>query len=429
MINKSFPEGFLWGSATAAHQVEGSNYNSDSWVEEHTKGSPYIEPSGDGVDHYHRYREDIALMKNLGLNSYRFSIEWGRIEPEEGYFSVSAIHHYRDVLHACHENNLTPIVTLHHFTSPRWLMKKGGWASENTPFYFARYCEMVMKELGSLIPYAATINELNLPVNLRELFTDANIVPPVGVEKSTWETPAWKQEAARTLGIDKNDYTGFFMASSPEQVEILKQSHQMGRDAIKRVSPNTKVGVTLALPNVQSVSGGEKVAEKVWHTYFRQFLDMINGDDFFGLQNYTREQYGPDGRIEPPKDALLTQMGYENDPTALSNVVREVAKDLSIPIIISEHGIATSNDKERIEFINKGLSGLNNCINDGIDVRGYLYWSVFDNFEWMMGYQKTFGIIAVDRKTMKRSPKESAYLLGEIARNNGENVCQEKEVR
>jgi len=419
MENPVFPKGFLWGSATAAHQVEGLNYNSDSWVEEHTIGSPYVEPSGDGIDHYHRYREDIRLLKELGLNSYRFSIEWARIEPEEGFFSNAAINHYRDVLLACHENKLTPIVTLFHFTSPRWLMRYGGWDSNKTPYFFARYCEMVIKELGDLIPFAATINELNLPVNLRNLLENAKLVPPVGIEKSTWKTPEWKKESARTLGIESKDYTSFFMASSPEQVEILKQAHQQGRAAIKKTSPGTKVGVTLALPNVQSVPGGEEVAKKVWYTYFRQFLEMIDGDDFFGVQNYTREQYGADGRLEPPADAILTQMGYENDPTALSNVIREVAKDISIPIIITEHGIATANDKERIDFILKGLSGLKDCILDGIDVRGYMYWSAFDNFEWMMGYSKTFGIIEVDRTTMKRIPKESAFVLGEISSSNG----------
>lgn len=419
MSNAIFPKNFLWGSATAAHQVEGLNVNSDSWVEEYIEGSPFVEPSGDAIDHYHRYREDIKLLKELGLNSYRFSIEWARIEPEEGFFSKAAMQHYRDVLEACHENGLTPLVTMHHFTSPRWLIKKGGWASEQTPTYFKRYCEKVMVELGELIPYAVTINELNLPINLREIMVNSKSVPPVGVDKSTWEAPDWKKKASRLFGLENDDYVGFLMASSPEYVEILKQAHVQGREAIKKVSPQTKVGVTLALPDVQSIPGGENIAEEMWETYFRQFLPMIEGDDYFGLQNYTREQYSENGRVDPPEGARLTQMGYENYPVALANVVRTVAKDLSIPIIITEHGIATDDDQEREEFIKQGIHELSRCIQEGIDVQGYVYWSAFDNFEWMLGYGKRFGIIAVDRETMKRKAKGSAYLLGEIAQSNG----------
>ncbi|PGZ57411.1 hypothetical protein COE58_26135 [Bacillus cereus] len=198
-------------------------------MEEHVKVSVYIELSGDEIDHYHKYREYIQLLKDLGLNSYRFSIEW-----------------------------------------------------------------------GNLIPFAYTINELNISLNIRGMLSDGKLALHEGVDQSIWETPIWRQEAARIFGIeDGKGYTGFFMASSLEQTEILKAIHQQGRAAIKKASPHTKVDVTFALPNVQSLSGGEEVANRVWHTYFRQFLQMIDGDDFFGLQNYTCEQYGAGGRIIP----------------------------------------------------------------------------------------------------------------------------------
>lgn len=157
-----FPEGFLWGTATAAHQVEGNNVNSDVWVFEHMPKSPYVEPSGDACDHYHRYRSDIALLAELGFNAYRFSIEWARIEPEEGEFSLAVLEHYRDMLRACQEHNITPIVTFHHFTSPRWLMAHGGWESKKTPDRFARYCERATRYLGDLIGAACTLNEANI---------------------------------------------------------------------------------------------------------------------------------------------------------------------------------------------------------------------------------------------------------------------------
>ena len=139
--SRTFPKNFLWGAATAAHQVEGGNVNNDSWVMEHVPNSLFVEPSGDAVDHYHRYPEDIALLAELGFNAYRFSIEWARIEPEEGQFSYAALEHYRRMLATCHEYGLTPIVTYHHFTSPRWLMAEGGWEGKQTPDRFARYCE------------------------------------------------------------------------------------------------------------------------------------------------------------------------------------------------------------------------------------------------------------------------------------------------
>jgi len=158
----SFADGFLWGTATAAHQVEGGNVYNDCWLLEHVPGTHYAECSGDACDHYHRYPEDIALVAGLGLNAYRFSVEWSRIEPEEGEFSRAALDHYRGMLEACHAHGLTPILTLHHFTSPRWIARAGGWQEARTAERFARFCERTMRHLGGLVPYACTINEPNL---------------------------------------------------------------------------------------------------------------------------------------------------------------------------------------------------------------------------------------------------------------------------
>ncbi|WP_231597653.1 family 1 glycosylhydrolase [Bacillus sp. SA1-12] len=171
----------------------------------------------------------------------------------------------------------------------------------------------------------------------------------------------------------------------------------------------------MALSDLQSISGGEELAEAKWHSYFEQYLPAIEEDDFFGLQNYTREVYGPEGKVKPAEGAELTQMGYEYYPEALGQVIRRVAKYLQIPIIITEHGVATENDERRIEFIRKGLEGVQACLKEGIDVRGYLHWSTFDNFEWQSGYSMTFGLIGVDRATQERKVKDSASYLGRIA--------------
>lgn len=420
-MNKTFPKDFLWGTATAAHQVEGNNVNSDVWAEEYSEGSPYGDKSGDAVDHYRLYMEDIKLLASLGLKTYRFSIEWARIEPEAGYYSKSEIQHYGDVLKACHDNGITPMVTMHHFTSPRWLMRFGGWSNPSTADRFAKYCEVVFQELGELIPYALTMNEINLPVMLHELFVNFNFIPPVGIEAKSWTAPKWRESAARACGTTLDDYFTFHMASDKASIDIIKNAHRKAREVIKRINPNTKVGLTLALPDIQSVEGGEEQAEKTWHKYFKQYLDAIQEDDFFGVQNYTREVYGPNGQVPLGEGTEVTECGYEYYPEALAGVIRKVALDLDIPIIVTENGIATQNDERRIEFIQRALDGVHSCIADGINVQGYLYWSTFDNFEWTFGYNMHFGVIGVDRSSQERLVKESAHFLGDIAQNNGLN--------
>ncbi|MGS2778769.1 glycoside hydrolase family 1 protein [Robertmurraya sp. GLU-23] len=413
-----FPPGFLWGSTTAAYQVEGNNVNSDFWAEEHAEGSPYKDKSGDTIDHYRLYREDIALMASLGLNTYRFSIEWSRVEPEPGQYLRSAIEHYRDVLETCYKHGITPMVAMHHFSSPKWLMRLGGWGSPEISDRFAKYCEVVFSEIGHLIPYVLTMNEINLPVMLREIFSRIGFIPPVGMNRDAWTAPKWRESAARLCGTTIENYFTFHMISDEISIKNLKETHRKAREAIKRIQPNTKIGFSMALSDIQSIPGGEEEADRKWNSYFRQYLDMLEGDDFFGLQNYTREVYGPEGQVKPAEGAELTQMGYEFYPKALSNVIRKVAKDISIPIIITEHGIATDEDERRVEFIREALEGVEDCLNEGLDVQGYLHWTTFDNFEWQSGYSMKFGLIEVDRSTQKRKAKESGKYLGRIAQQN-----------
>jgi beta-glucosidase len=414
----NFPQEFLWGSTTAAYQVEGNNVNSDFWAEEHAEGSPYKDKSGDTIDHYRLYKEDIALMASLGLNTYRFSIEWSRIEPEPGYYSRSAILHYRDVLETCYQFGITPVVAMHHFSSPKWLMRLGGWASPEVPERFAKYCEVVFKEIGHLIPYVLTMNEINLPVMLREIFSKIGFIAPVGIERDAWEAPKWRESAAKLCGTTIENYFTFHMISDEDSINILKETHKKARKAIKQIQPNTKVGLSMALSDIQSIPGGEEIADKKWHSYFRQYIDMVAEDDFFGLQNYTREVYGPEGQVKPEEGAELTLMGYEFYPEALGNVIRKVSKDLSIPIMITEHGIATEDDSRRVEFIRKALEGVQVCLDEGVDVRGYLHWTTFDNFEWQSGYSMKFGLIEVNRSTQERKVKGSANFLGSVAKMN-----------
>lgn len=399
-----FPDDFLWGTATAGHQVEGNNVASDFWTLEHTPGSRFAEPSGDACDHYRLYRQDIALLKELGFTSYRFSIEWSRVEPEPGFVSSAAIEHYRDVLKACHELGVTPMVTLHHFSSPKWLPALGGWESEETPDRFAAYCRVVMAELGSLIPYVVTINEANIALLTRRMISN--------LPRQAEQAPVGSDIAGALLGADLPKV--FLFALGDAGPEIAKRAHVRAREAIREVSPSTKVGITLALQDYQPAPGAEESAREQWAENFDDFLPSIADDDFLGVQNYTRVRVG---HSRAQQDVELTQMGYEFYPRALENVLRR-ASAAGLPLIVTENGVATTDDSRRVGFVREATEGLERCLADGVDVRGYFYWSALDNYEWMFGYRPKFGLIAVDRTTQRRTVKDSARFLGAIAKRN-----------
>ena len=227
MTHSMFPKGFLWGAATAGHQVEGNNVNSDVWLLEHLPETIFTEPSGDACDHYHRYGEDIALLAELGFNTYRFSVEWARVEPEQGEFSHAILEHYRRMLMTCRDLGMTPIVTYNHFVSPRWLLAAGGWEDEQTPGRFARYCERVTQHLGDLMGAACTLNEPNLPVFLQAL----GFIPPIEQQR---QAPMWLA-ASRALGIAPERVAPAQFTATDKAFETLLAAHRAGREAIKAV--------------------------------------------------------------------------------------------------------------------------------------------------------------------------------------------------
>jgi beta-glucosidase len=406
----TFPSTFLWGTATAAHQVEGGNVYNDNWVMEHVPDSSYAEPSGDACDHYHRYREDIALLAELGFTLYRFSVEWSRIEPEEGAFSLAELDHYRRVLATCHEHGITPMVTFHHFTSPRWLAANGGWESPETPEKFARYCERTIAHLGDLIPLACTLNEVNIGPLIASL---------MGADMSAMRKQPSFAEAARRVGSDASRFTPFIAASPERGRETIMAAHRRAVEVIKAGPGKTSVGVTLAMQDIQAGPGGEETAAQLRQELLDAYLERTRGDDFIGVQTYSRHRVGPDGPLKPEEGVEVTQMGYEFWPEALEATIRYANKATGLPIIVTENGLATDDDTRRIAYIERALRGVAACMRDGIDVRGYTYWSALDNFEWNFGYRPTFGLIAVDRQTQKRTAKPSAHWLGQVARASG----------
>lgn len=422
----SLPKGFLIGAATAAHQVEGNNIHSDYWAQEHMEYTSFNEPSGAACDHYNRYEEDIRLMAEAGLNAYRFSIEWARIEPQPGVFDENEIAHYRKVLECCRANGVEPIVTMHHFTSPRWLIEQVGWEAEATVERFARYCRYVVEQLGDLFTYACTINEANMGLQIAAITKrymqmmkaqSAEGKVQVGINLGDTLKERMKKQAAENRKIFGTPNPQVFVSSrTPEGDLLVMKAHQAAKAAMKAVKPELQIGITLSLHDIQALPGGEEAAAREWEEEFMHYLPYIRDDDFFGVQNYTRTLMGPDGSLPVPDGAETTQMGYEFYPQALGHVIRTVHKSLPIPLIVTENGVAVSDDSRRVAFIEEALRGVDSCIEDGIPVKGYMYWSLLDNFEWQKGFSMTFGLIAVDRATQQRSPKPSLTFLGGYAR-------------
>jgi beta-glucosidase len=384
----TFPEGFLWGTATAAHQVEGGNCNNDWWDWEHTPGSGCREASGDACDHFNRYPDDIKMLADLGFGSYRFSVEWSRIEPAEGEFSTAALDHYRRMCATCHENGITPIVTYHHFTTPRWAMAGSGWDDSAMVDRFTRYVEGTTAALGDVTGWACTFNE------------------PNGV--ATWGYLAGAFPPGRRDRDARNGATENFIASHAKASGVLHAG-----------PGDFPVGITLAMSDFQAVDGGEVYRDRIRRNMEDLYLEAVRGDDFVGVQTYSRTRVGPEGALGPADGLETTQMGYEFWPEALEATIRRAWEVTDgTPILVTENGIGTEDDTRRIEYVTRALQGVRNALDDGIDVRGYTCWTLLDNFEWALGYMPKFGLVAVDRETQKRTPKQSAKWLGKIAKAN-----------
>jgi beta-glucosidase len=390
----TFPEGFLWGAASAAHQIEGGNVNNDWWAFEHAPGTPCAAPSGDACDSWHRWPDDLALLASLGFGAYRFSIEWSRIEPAEGEWSVAALDHYRRQCAAARDLGLVPLVTFHHFTTPVWLAERGGWEAADAPERFARYCQRAVAHLGDLIGWGCTINEPNIVASMGYL---AAMFPP-GVH-----------DVERRRAVNA----------------AFCRAHRLAVDALRAGPGDFPVGLTLSMTDYQAVDGGDDKRDQIRRSMEDVFLEATAGDDFVGVQCYTRSRVGPAGVLPAEEGVPLTQMGYEFWPRSLEAVIRRAwAVTGGTPLLVTENGIGTDDDAERIDYVTEALAGVRRCLDDGIDVGGYIYWSLLDNFEWVLGYAPTFGLVAVDRQTLERRPKPSAAWLGAVARANALTVAR-----
>jgi beta-glucosidase len=416
MTARTFPAGFIWGTATAAHQVEGNNVNSDCWALEQARPSFFREPSGDAIDQYHRFGDDAAILAGLGLNAYRFSIEWARIEPEQGQFSKAALDHYQRCIDACLARGVAPMLTFQHFTLPLWQAKRGGFNDAEFADNFARYCEHAAKALHGF-HMACTINELNLPLYAR---------PQLMARQGTPNGAKRLEAAEAAIGSADN----FFLFTRPEELRTNGvAAHRKGYDAIKAAHPTCKVGVTLAVQDEQAEPGAEALRDQRRHDFYAACLEGAKGDDFVGVQTYTRVTARRDGTVSPEPGHRLTAMGYEDRPQAMAETCRFVWEAIRTPIIITENGWSGERDSRRADFIREALADVHQAIGEGVDIRGYIYWSAFDNYGWMAGYRPKFGLIGVDRATQTRQIKGSALALGAIARANALDAREPDELK
>ena len=396
----SVPDGWLWGVATAAHQIEGGNINNDWWLFEHTPGSGTKEPSGDACDSWNRWREDFQLVKDMGLDSYRFSLEWSRIEPAQGEFSVVALDHYRDMMIAAHEMGLKASVTFHHFTTPQWAADQGGWTNPAIVEWFERYVARTVAHLGEHIDIAATFNE-------------PNIVAMVGYVAGAFPP-----------GI-KGDLKGY-----REATENFVAAHHAAREALKQGPGKFPIGLTLAMSDTviypgESYEGGVRPTlappdtpdTEFAYLMSTAFLEAARGDDYIGVQTYMTQHIGlAGGELAKPDGWRFTSMDWNFTPEALGETVRTAFAIAGVPVIVTENGLATDDDSDRIEYYSRSLTALRAAMDDGVDVRGFFAWSLLDNFEWAEGYRPKFGFVEVDRESFERTPKPSSrWYAGVVA--------------
>ncbi|MGH9195225.1 MAG: glycoside hydrolase family 1 protein, partial [Acidimicrobiia bacterium] len=368
-MTKAFPNGFLWGSASAAHQIEGNNKNSDWWRHEKDEGTPAKDHSGLACNSYELFDDDFELISDSGQNAVRFSIEWARIEPFPGEFSYQEIDHYREMIGAARDRGLTPFVTLHHFTNPIWFADKGGWDNDEAVEVFGRYCLTVAKTLGDLLEYVCTINE-------------PSIVASVGYLMGYF--PPRRRDLNAFLKVTKN----------------LIKSHGAAVEATRKAT-DAKVGICLALSDIVPADESEEsesLRELIYHRSTGVYVDALTTgeirdlgepeyvpsiagtDDFVGIQYYSRLVAGRrrDGRPnigithDVKEDERVTQMGWPWHPIGMSRVIDDV-KRTELPIYVTENGIATDDDDERVEYVTKHLDQIHQTIERGADVRGYFY--------------------------------------------------------
>ncbi len=417
-----FGKDFLWGSATASHQIEGGCTNNNWYQFEsavNEQGQPRIlegQKAGVCCDAWNRYKEDVKLMKDIGLNSYRFSVEWSKIEPRPGEFDQSVLDHYEKEIDEMLANGIEPMVTLHHFTNPIWFEDKGAFLQDDSPVVFTRFAERVVRKLAPKVKFWCTVNEPAIYAVLSYFSA---------------EFPPARTDAKQAAVVYRN--------------QLL--AHASCYNVIKKIRPDAQVGLVVHVAlfdpphqwNLVDLLIARMLNNNMNNAHFKFLVDgsfdfsipgVVNEKyrggqkdtfDFVGLNYYTnhfrifrpfsKEQFLEITKV--PKEEL-TDMGWAVYPEGLYRSLKLIASYTSKPIYVTENGIADAADTKRAKYIEDHLLVINKAIVDGIDVRGYMYWSLMDNFEWAHGFKARFGLYHVDFDTCKRTLYQGSRKYAEI---------------
>lgn len=411
-LSLRFPKKFLWGAATSAHQVEGGTHNQwsvwelenaktlaaqaeyhygqlDSWAQTETEAKdPNNYVSGAAADHYSLYQDDFDLLKKMNMNAFRFSIEWSRVEPQEGAWNVEAVEHYKQYAAELRKRGIEPVVTLFHFSLPVWFSALGGFEKRSNVRYFVRFAEKIVRELGTNVRLILTINEAD--IYARNSYLTGEWPPSVTSRYRYWRV-----------------------------VNNLAYAHNKAAQVIHSINRRYRVSVA---HNSSYVYAGDnallsrKYADYLQYTKDDYFLrKVVKQCDFLGINYYTSDRvYGY--RVHNP-DEDVSDLGWDLSPATIQFALERLHEKYHLPIIITENGLADGQDKQRQWWITQTLIGMQKAIDNGVKLEGYLHWSLLDNFEWDKGFWPRFGLAAVNPKTLERSLRPSAVWFGKIIKH------------
>lgn len=401
----SFPKDFLWGASTAGHQVEGGNFDQwtvyeldnaaelartaadrlrwlPSWLEIKDQAEdPDNYVSGKGVDHLRRYKEDFRILKKLNLNAFRFSVEWSRCEPEPGVWDKKAFDHYHNYIAELQRQGIEPILNLWHWTHPVWFEELGGFTKGGNIEHFLRFVQKVVEEFGDQITFIITVNEPNVYSSFSYL------------------TGEWPPNQKNPLKFIRAFYN-------------LARAHRKAYDLIKAIRPHLQVGPAtqygLSLPKRPHHWLDKRVAQAAEYGWNWWWTNRIRRHtDFIGFNYYFTDYYQGFKRVNPPQP--VNDLGWYMEPAALADVMTRAWIRYRKPILITENGLADASDAQRKWWLSETLQALMVARKAGVNVIGYLHWSLLDNFEWKYGWWPKFGLIKVDReRDMKRLVRPSA---------------------
>jgi beta-glucosidase len=396
-----FPRDFFWGASTSAHQVEGGNIHNDWWLAE--QSGALREASNQACRHYELYPEDFAIAKDLGHNCHRFSIEWSRIEPHEGVFQAF----YRKVIAELKNRGIEPVVTLHHFTNPAWFSQRGGWAKFKLQRYFLRFVGKMVKEFASEVKFWVTINE------------------PLVYSSHSYLLGNWPP---KQCSLFKTAKVTFNLAQA--HIKAYRIIHKIYQDKGLE-SPMVSIAANLQAFEFCRPTLKNKLAvylrHKLYNLYFIEALLRKNTLDYIGINYYGRNLV--DAQNWGLRQLLLDTCKYDHHPLRKNSLGWDIypqglykllisLKKYNLPIIITENGICTEDDSLRWDYIREHLEQVYKAMQEQVKVRGYIYWSLIDNFEWDKGFGPRFGLVHVDYQDQKRTIRASARKLAEVSKGN-----------